>query len=108
METLLSKFHDGDWVKGKTINDELFQGYIESINHYQNTAKVRIIQSDNAHIVGKLSISTLDQLKHHEDSALNEEGHLRNFIDMALTTHDKEWFIELTNTLKEQQRLPSN
>ncbi|MDR6225805.1 IDEAL domain-containing protein [Desmospora profundinema] len=104
METLLSRFQDGDWVKGKTINDELFQGYIESINLHQNTAKVRIIQSDNRQMVGKLSISTLDQLKHHEDTALNQEGHLLNFIDMALTTHDKEWFLQLTDSLKELQR----
>ncbi|PMB02063.1 hypothetical protein CEN49_26465, partial [Fischerella thermalis CCMEE 5273] len=37
-------------------------------------------------------------------TALNEEGHLRNFIDLALTTQDKKWFMQLTTSLKKLEQ----
>ncbi|OYD06980.1 IDEAL domain-containing protein [Paludifilum halophilum] len=103
MEALITQFNDGDWVTGKTFNDELFQGYIEAIDHERETAKIRVIQSDNPHIIGKLSLSLLENLRPYETTSLKEEGHLLNLIDLALTTKDKKWFMELTSSLKERK-----
>ncbi|MFC4077646.1 IDEAL domain-containing protein [Salinithrix halophila] len=102
METLLNHpFQVGDWVKGKTENDELFQGYIESIDSQQGTIAVRVTQSDNTNMVGKVTHSIPDRIKYLEDTPLDQEGHFLNFIDLALTTKDKKWFMKLTDKLND-------
>lgn len=104
MDTLVNQLKSGDWVKGKTLSDELFQGYIESVDYEGGTAKVRVVQSDNQRAIGKLSFSFLETLKLDDVYELREVGHLLNLIDLALTTKDKSWFMELTELLKEQHQ----
>ena len=105
MTTLLHfQMQDGDWVKGKTNNDELFHGYIESIHHEEGIVKVRVIQSDNRLSIGKISDSTPDRLRPLETPPLEQEGHIRNWIDIALSTKDEAWFMELTNALRQTQK----
>ncbi|PTX60777.1 hypothetical protein C8P63_10887 [Melghirimyces profundicolus] len=104
MTTLLHfNMQDGDWVRGKTNNDELFHGYIESIDHQEGIVKVRVINSDNRLTIGKVSTSTFDRLQKLENTPLNEEGHIRNLIDIALSIKDKKWFMELADALKQAQ-----
>ncbi|EGK11220.1 IDEAL domain-containing protein [Kroppenstedtia eburnea] len=102
MTTLLHfNMQDGDWVRGKTNKDELFQGYIESINLKKGSVKIRVTQSDNRQIIGEISDSTPDRIRLLEEMPPDREGHLLNFIDLALSTKDKKWFMELTDALKQ-------
>ncbi len=70
---------DGDWVRGKTNKDELFQGYIESINLKKGTVKIRVTQSDNQKIIGEISDSTPDRIRLLEEMPPDREGHLLKF-----------------------------
>ncbi|SMO77000.1 IDEAL domain-containing protein [Melghirimyces algeriensis] len=109
MTTLLHfNMQDGDWVKGKTINDELFHGYIESIHPVEGTVKVRIIQSDNQLNIGKVSDSTVDRIQPLYTEPLDHEGQILNCIDLALSSRDKKWFMELTHILKRIQTEKNN
>ncbi|SFS30368.1 IDEAL domain-containing protein [Marininema halotolerans] len=100
MEKLLNpSLNTGDWVQGKTENDELFQGYVESIDTERGVTHVRVIQSDNTEVLGKLFSSPLDRIRRLNQGTLDQEGYLMNLIDLALATRDKEWFIELTGML---------
>ncbi|MFD1428111.1 hypothetical protein JOD24_002592 [Kroppenstedtia sanguinis] len=108
MTTLLhSNMQVGDWVRGKTNEDELFQGYIESIQLKKGTVKIRVTQSDHQQMIGELAASTPDRIRLLEEMPPDQEGHLLNFIDLALSTKDRKWFMELTHTL-EQVRITEN
>jgi uncharacterized protein YpiB (UPF0302 family) len=92
----------GDWVQGKTVNDEFYRRYIEAINEDNHTAIIRVIKcSNNNKAIGKAAITLLEQINHLEKTNLQEEGYLLNLIDVSLLTKDKKWFIELTNRLKQ-------
>jgi hypothetical protein len=91
----------GMWVKGRTDNDELFQGYIESLDPKTQSVIVRVIHSDHARLAGQVVQTPAGRVQAVEESPLDAEGHLLNFIDIALTTRDKQWFMELTSILKE-------
>ncbi|SDW78650.1 IDEAL domain-containing protein [Marininema mesophilum] len=102
METLLNPpLNTGDWVQGKTENDELFQGYVESIDTQRGIVHVRVIQSDNNDVLGKLFSSPMDRIRRLNQGPLDQEGYLLNLIDLALATRDKTWFMELTDLLNQ-------
>ncbi|MFS1516542.1 IDEAL domain-containing protein [Bacillus sp. SCS-151] len=87
----------GDWVKGTSRNDELFHGFIESLEG--QTGIVRIVQSDNHELEGqsiKMPITTISIIQH---SDLQQEGYLLNLIDIALIERDEETFMKLTKKL---------
>ncbi|MCS1350067.1 group-specific protein [Mechercharimyces sp. CAU 1602] len=97
-------FQEGDWVKGTSIYDEMFQGYIESMEEKHESAKVRVIQSDHERVIGKVITSPLERLNPHDDVLPYEEGQLRNLIDISLSCNDKDWFIHLTSLLQKEQQ----
>ncbi|MEX2460465.1 MAG: hypothetical protein WD469_04080 [Paenibacillaceae bacterium] len=93
-------FKEGDWVSGKSVNDEKFHGYIEGLDIVKGTVRVKITACDNESSLGRTAecfISTLDALPL---DILNHQGHLFNLIDIALSVRDKAWFMELTTRLQ--------
>lgn len=93
----------GDWVKGKTRNGELLQGYIDMTDPLRGVVKVTVVKSDNEKLVGK-TIGMLE--KNVEKLALSDtmsEEEILYLIDLALLTKDEDWFMELSakmSTLK--------
>lgn len=85
-----------DWVKGRTINGELFHGFVESVDDEQGMVKVYVVSSDNAHAVGKEVTVRGQWVRVLPESSLMDAGALHNLIDLALLTQDKEWFKELS------------
>jgi len=93
------KFEVGDWVQAKTRNGEFVHGFIETIDHANGLAKVFVVRSDNEGSTGK-SAPVLEQwLRELPSYAMEEESSLLNLIDMALSTRDEPWFMELTGEL---------
>jgi hypothetical protein len=90
----------GDWVKGKTHDGELIQGYLEDVNNIQGFAKVKVIECDNKFRRGK-TIEVLDNWieKIPESSEITEE-YINMLIDLALLTKDEEWFMDLSKIYK--------
>jgi hypothetical protein len=96
---VIDRFKEGDWVSGKSVNDEKFHGYIEGLDIVKGTVRVKITACDNESSLGRTAecfISTLDALPL---DILNHQGHLLNLIDIALGVRDKAWFMELTTQL---------
>ncbi|MGA9287755.1 MAG: IDEAL domain-containing protein [Anaerobacillus sp.] len=97
-----SQYQKGDWVKGKSVHDELIHGYVESVNNYLGTIKVFVLECDNPETVGKVietfqnRISQLDEPDFEKD-----ESYLLNLIEVSLITKDKEWFMDLSKQLKQ-------
>ncbi|MBE3570294.1 MAG: IDEAL domain-containing protein [Bacillales bacterium] len=86
----------GDWVKGKTRNGELLQGYIDMTDPLRGVVKVTVVKSDNEKLIGK-TIGMLE--KNVEKLPLSEtvsEEEILYLIDLALLTKDKEWFMDLS------------
>jgi hypothetical protein len=90
----------GDWVKGRTHDGELIQGYLEDVNNIQGFAKVKVIECDNKFRRGK-TIEVLDHWieKIPESSEITEE-YINMLIDLALLTKDEEWFMDLSKIYK--------
>ena len=42
-----TQYQKGEWVKGKSVHDELIHGYVESVNNYLGTIKVFVLECDN-------------------------------------------------------------
>ncbi|WNQ09074.1 hypothetical protein MJA45_15610 [Paenibacillus aurantius] len=88
----------GDWVSGVSTLDEFFIGYLDSASEGQ-LWKVWVTQSDHESIVGERVEARSSKLKKlPETSALTAEDR-RALMELALLTHDKEWF----QALAEQQ-----
>lgn len=90
----------GDWIRGKLKSGELIHGYIEAIEPTNGVIKVKVVQSDNSHLIGR-TIGLLN--KWVEKTAVTKAIHneqLLQLIDVALAAGDKEWFMELTSQLK--------
>ncbi|GGD48432.1 IDEAL domain-containing protein [Paenibacillus nasutitermitis] len=93
-------FEISDWVQANTSNGELIHGYIESMDGEQGIAKLMVIKSDNEEIVGKMITVREHGLKRLPAASFDDVGHILNLIDLALSTHDEAWFMELTEKLK--------
>jgi hypothetical protein len=93
------KLEIGDWVKGKTRNGELLQGYIEETDPLRGVVKVTVVKSDNEKLIGK-TIGMLDNnVKKLPISESVHEEELLYLIDLALLTKDEQWFTDLTDKL---------
>ncbi|MGF2615871.1 IDEAL domain-containing protein [Rossellomorea vietnamensis] len=94
------KVNVGDWVRGFAKNGALIQGYMENIDPIDPLFKIRVIDSDDKDLIG-YTLNMDDSLmeKMQTSSALTEPQ-LNFLIDIALETNDKEWFLELSNALK--------
>jgi hypothetical protein len=97
------RFKEGDWVSGKSVNDEKFHGYIEGLDIVKGTVRVKITACDNESSLGRTAECFLATLEALPLDILNQQGHLFNLIDIALSVRDKAWFMELTTQLLENQ-----
>jgi hypothetical protein len=88
----------GDWVSGTTVYDERIRGYVEMVNKNLGSVLVRVTQSDRENAVGRVAESLLNKLELLGVDA--DEQAFQDLIDIALTTRDEEWFMELTSSLK--------
>jgi hypothetical protein len=99
------RFKEGDWVSGKSVNDEKFHGYIEGLDIAKGTVRVRITACDNEKSIGRTAEGFTSTLEALPLDILNHQGHLFNLIDIALSVRDKAWFMDLTTQLKSARSL---
>lgn len=99
--TLSSKpqVQEGDWVRGTSLEDERFRGYVESVRAADGLAAVRVTVCDRTEAVGERVVALLRSIEPIPVEPLREEGHLLNWIDLALSTGDAVWFRELSDEL---------
>jgi hypothetical protein len=97
------RFKEGDWVSGKTVNDEKFHGYIEGLNILKGTVRVKITACDNESSIGRTAECFTSTLESLPIDILNQQGHLFNLIDLSLSVRDEAWFMDLTAQLKAAQ-----
>ncbi|UVI31547.1 IDEAL domain-containing protein [Paenibacillus spongiae] len=85
-----------DWVQGKTRDGQLIRGFIESVDSLQAIVKVYVVQSDNEDAIGT-RVSVREQwLKKLPELAMEDAPSIQNLIDLALSTKDEAWFMELS------------
>jgi hypothetical protein len=89
----------GDWVNGKSKNGELIRGYIETVDPLQGTVKVNVVACDNEKTIGR-TIETLNKwVEKLPISVTDNEEQILYLIDLALSTEDEHWFMELSAKL---------
>ncbi|CAI9394452.1 group-specific protein [Niallia circulans] len=95
----------GDWIKGKSEDGELIIGYIESQSILDGVVKVTVATSDNRETLGKtIPILSKNVRKLPLSKVVNKEEILF-LIDLALSTGDEAWFIELSSKLNSINQL---
>lgn len=99
MRDIHTVLNEGDWVTGKTANDEKFRGYVERIDAYGGTVRVKVLESDHDVIVGHSVKAALASIEPLPAETARSEAELLDLIDMALQTRDRSWFDELTGEL---------
>lgn len=85
---------EGDWISGTTHLDEKFIGFVQSIDE-DGIIKLWATQSDRKEIVGtsiQARITKVKKLAEHKPTSPEE---VQSLIQLALATHDKEWFEQL-------------
>jgi hypothetical protein len=85
---------EADWISGTTQEDEKFIGFVLSMNE-DGALRVWVTQSDREEIVGSTIHSKLAKVRKLADPALTSEDEVRSLIELALDTHDKQWFEQL-------------
>lgn len=95
----------GDWVKGKTQDGELIIGYIESLDLPNGVVKITVVTSDNHETIGKTISIYRKRVKWLPDSKVINKEQILFLIDLALSTGDEEWFIELSSKLNSIKQL---
>lgn len=103
-----SLFKVSDWVKGHSINDELFCGFVKKVNDNLNTVKVFVTESDNKYTIGRTIETFQNKVKFFHTTEMDKKRDLLNLIDLALQTEDKEWFLHLTDELNHLSVLQEN
>ncbi|WP_438435259.1 hypothetical protein [Gorillibacterium sp. sgz500922] len=88
----------GDWVGGTSQADERFIGFVDSLLA-DGTVKVRVTQSDREELAGALVEIRRSKLKKLPDAVPSSREELHSLIELALQTHDAEWFAELSTRL---------
>ncbi|MEF3303035.1 IDEAL domain-containing protein [Paenibacillus sp. GYB003] len=89
---------EGDWVSGTTAQDEKFIGFVESVGA-GGTVHVYVTQSDREAAVGTTVETKTAKAKKLPDYVPSAKSQLRDLIELALATHDKEWFESLSAML---------
>src|SRR4051795_8953674 len=95
----------GDWVKGESRDGQLIIGYIESLNNIEDLVTIKIVTSDKEETIGKSVQMFSYQVKSLPTATVNNKEQIRTLIDLALSTGDEEWFLELTAKLKSMEQL---
>ena len=96
----------GDWVKGTLRNGELIIGYIDSMD-VAGVVKVMVVTSDNNETIGKKAPVLIGRIKKLPESKVNNKAQIQFLIDLALSTGDEEWFIDLSSKLNSMNELVS-
>ncbi|TDQ41439.1 hypothetical protein [Aureibacillus halotolerans] len=91
----------GDWVSGRTVNDEMFIGYVESYEEVNGSVKVTVTECDHSSLVHKKIVTFQNLVKRLPVFDLMERGQLLNMVDIALMEKDRETFMLLTKRLRE-------
>ena len=94
----------GDWVKGTSRAGELIMGYIDSLD-IQGVVKVNVVTSDNNELIGKKVSMLSERVKRLPVSNVSNKAQTQFLIDLALSTGDEEWFIELSSKLNSMNEL---
>jgi hypothetical protein len=94
----------GDWIKGTLRDGELVMGFIESLDT-SGIVKVTVVTSDNNEIIGKKVSMLSERVKRLPVSNVSNKAQIQFLIDLALSTGDEEWFIELSSKLNSMNQL---
>lgn len=96
------KLKVGDWVKAATYNNEIIIGRVEWVWPHVMRARVRVYQSTSSRpsqtCVVDLANIVWVNLVHITDTDVMA------MVDLALDTHDREWFNDLTDCLAEVRK----
>jgi len=95
----------GDWVKGETQEGELIIGYVESFTLIEDVVNVKVVTCDNNETIGKTVQLLTKQVKILPDSKVTNKEQVRFLIDLALSTGDEDWFLELSAKLNGMNEL---
>lgn len=95
----------GDWIKGKSRDGELIIGYVESLGIPEGVVKVNVITSDNYKTIGKTIPISSNRVKSLPVSYVINKEQILFLIDLALSTGDEDWFIELSSKLNSIKQL---
>ncbi|TDL82856.1 IDEAL domain-containing protein [Peribacillus frigoritolerans] len=99
-----SIFKTGDWIKGNLQDGEIIIGYIEALDLKNGTVKVTVIKSEAVETIGKkISISSKHVKRLSISKVVNKEQILF-LIDLALSTGDEDWFIDLSAKLNSMRK----
>ncbi|MCZ8522654.1 MULTISPECIES: hypothetical protein [Paenibacillus] len=94
------KFEEGQWVQGRTAEGGLIHGYVDSVDRWERIVKIHVVNSDQVDMIGKRVAVRESWLKPLPASKLGAEGEVRSVIDLALSTRDRDWFMELSSLLE--------
>lgn len=95
----------GDWVKGESRDGQLIIGYVKNFNHMEGFVTVKVVTSDKVESMGKTVQMLAEQVKRLPTVPVANKEQIRNLIDLALSTGDEEWFLELSAKLKSMDKL---
>jgi hypothetical protein len=85
---------EGDWISGTTKDDEKFIGFVQSMNE-DGSLRVLVTQSDREDSVGSTIQAKLAKVKKLSETGPTSPVEVKSLIELALSTHDKEWFEQL-------------
>jgi IDEAL domain len=105
MSNILTK---GDWVKATSLDGELIIGYIENMDPEGTTVKAKVITSDNRKIEGSVIPLLAKDVKKLPHTKIANKEQIRFLIDLALSTGDEEWFLELSKKYNAMNELVRN
>lgn len=98
----------GDWVTGTSAGDEKFIGFVEAVRG--GSVRVWVTQCDRESAIGTSIEAPLSKVKKMPDAAPADKAELLDLIELALATHDKDWFDSLSSELgsaDSKQTLPA-
>lgn len=95
----------GEWVKGRSRNGELIIGYIEALHSTEGAVSVHVVTSDNEESIGKTVQLLSRRVKSLPASKVANKEQISFLIDLALSTGDEEWFLELSSQLNSMRQL---
>ncbi|PSL41840.1 IDEAL domain-containing protein [Planomicrobium soli] len=94
-----------DWVKGISRHGELIIGFIDSMSMVQEAVNVTVVKSDNEELIGKTIPMSAKQVESVPTGQTKDTEQLEFLIDLALSTGDEAWFIELTAELNLRKQM---
>ncbi|QGQ44364.1 IDEAL domain-containing protein [Metabacillus sediminilitoris] len=100
-----STLKTGDWIKGKLHDGELLIGYIESQDFSEGVVKVTVVKSDDNEVIGKTIPILRKRVKRLPVSKVTNKEQVLFLIDLALSTGDEDWFMELSAKLNSMKQL---